>query len=64
MKIRTPDYFNKFKCIADKCEDTCCAGWGIVIDDESYKKYVSIEGSFGDELRSKIIKEEDEIFLF
>ena len=60
MKIRTPDYFNEFKCIADKCEDTCCAGWGIVIDDESYKKYVSVEGSFGDELRSKIIKEEDE----
>lgn len=64
MKIRTPDYFNDFKCIADKCEDTCCAGWGIVIDDDSYKKYLSVNGKFGDELRSKIVNEEDEnIFL-
>ena len=60
MKIRTPDYFDEFKCIADKCKDTCCAGWGIVIDDESYNKYLSIEGQFGDELRSKIISDEDD----
>ncbi|MBE6053149.1 MAG: flagellar protein FliB [Clostridium sartagoforme] len=60
MKIRTPDYFDEFKCIADKCEDTCCAGWGIVIDDKSYNNYSSIKGSFGEELRSKIIKEEGE----
>ena len=46
MKLRTPDYFDEFKCIADKCEDTCCAGWGIVIDDKSYEKYLSIEGKF------------------
>jgi len=64
MKIRTPDYFNEFKCIADRCEDTCCAGWGIVIDDESYKKYLSVEGKFGDELRSKIVNEEnDNVFV-
>lgn len=64
MKVRTPDYFDEFQCIADKCEDTCCAGWGIVIDNESYKKYLSIEGKFGEELRSKIINEEDEnLFL-
>lgn len=60
MKIRTPDYFEKFKCIADKCEDTCCAGWGIVIDDKSYKKYLSTQGKFGEELRSKIVEEEGE----
>ena len=38
-----PDYYKDFKCIADRCEDTCCAGWQIVIDDESlsrYKKYI------------------------
>lgn len=64
MKVRTPDYFDEFQCIADKCEDTCCAGWGIVIDNESYTKYLSIEGKFGEELRSKIINEEGEnLFL-
>ena len=60
MKIRTPDYFDEFRCIADKCEDTCCAGWGIVIDDYSYKKYLKVTGAFGDELRRKIISEENE----
>ncbi|MGG7143231.1 flagellin lysine-N-methylase [Clostridium nigeriense] len=64
MKIRTPDYFNEFKCIADRCEDTCCAGWGIVIDNESYEKYISMKGKFGEELRSKIINDDgDNIFL-
>ncbi len=60
MKLRTPDYFDEFKCIADKCEDTCCAGWGIVIDDKSYEKYLSIQGKFGEVLRSKIVQDEGE----
>ena len=59
MKLRTPDYFDEFKCIADKCEDTCCAGWGVVIDDRSYEKYLSIKGAFGEELRSNIVKDEE-----
>ena len=41
-----PDYYKKFQCIADKCEDTCCAGWQIVIDEKSQKKYKKVRGSF------------------
>ena len=64
MKIRKPDYFKYFNCIADKCEDTCCAGWGIVIDDKSYEKYINLESDFGDVLRSKIVGDEgDKVFL-
>ena len=64
MKIRKPDYFKYFNCIADKCEDTCCAGWGIVIDDKSYEKYMNLESAFGDVLRSKIVEDEgDKVFL-
>ena len=55
MKIRVPEYFKDFKCIASECEDTCCAGWGIVIDDETYKKYQKVEGAFGDRLRNEIV---------
>ena len=55
MKIRVPKYFKDFKCIASECEDTCCAGWGIVIDDETYKKYQKVEGAFGDRLRNEIV---------
>lgn len=36
----SPDYYNKFKCIADKCEDSCCrSGWEIPIDDDTYAAY-------------------------
>ena len=55
MKIRVPEYFKDFKCIASECEDTCCAGWGIVIDDETYQKYQKVEGAFGDRLRTEIV---------
>ena len=44
MKIRVPEYFKDFKCIASKCEDTCCAGWGIVIDDATYDRYKNVQG--------------------
>lgn len=60
MKVRVPDYFKDFKCIASECEDTCCAGWGIVIDDETYKKYEKVEGAFGDRLRSEIVHDAGE----
>ena len=60
MKITKPDYFDKFKCIASKCEDTCCAGWGIVIDDDTYKKYLNIDSEFGERLRNEIVNEEEE----
>ncbi len=64
MKVRVPNYFYEFKCRASECEDTCCAGWEIVIDDETHKRYENVEGEFGEILRSKIVKSDGEnIFL-
>ncbi|WP_163193084.1 flagellin lysine-N-methylase [Clostridium thermarum] len=60
MKIRVPDYFKEFKCIGSQCEDTCCAGWEIVIDDKTYKKYKRVDGEFGKRLRDKIIRKNGE----
>ena len=36
MKIRTPEYYKDFKCIAGACTDTCCAGWDVDVDEKSY----------------------------
>lgn len=64
MKLRVPDYLKEFKCIASQCEDTCCAGWEIVIDEEAYKKYESAQGDFGKRLRNEIVHRKDEkIFI-
>lgn len=46
MLYTIPDYYKEFHCIADKCEDTCCAGWQIVIDDKALAKYKRVRGKF------------------
>ena len=53
MKIKVPEYFIKFRCIADKCKDSCCIGWEIVIDDLTRKKYSRITGEIGREIAEK-----------
>lgn len=54
MLYTRPDYYTKFHCTADACEDTCCAGWQIVIDRRSLKKYKTCKGSFRKRLRRGI----------
>lgn len=46
MLYTIPDYYKSFQCIADKCEDSCCAGWQIVIDKKTLNKYKKIKGDF------------------
>lgn len=31
--------YDKFKCIADKCKFTCCKGWDINVDTNTYNKW-------------------------
>ena len=49
-----PDYFDQFKCTAHACEATCCAGWQIVIDEDSLKRYEKEKGTYREVLRSRI----------
>ena len=48
---RVPTYFNEFACIGGACEDNCCIGWEVDIDDKSLEVYNSVGGEFGDRLR-------------
>ena len=54
MKEYIPDYYKDFQCIADKCKDSCCIGWEIMIDSKSYKKYQNVKGEFRDRLMKGI----------
>lgn len=54
MIFRIPEYYRKFRCIADKCRDNCCIGWEIDIDDETADFYRSVEGEFGERLKDSI----------
>jgi lysine-N-methylase len=34
-----PIYADKFRCIGSDCEDTCCHGWSVPIDEPTWDKY-------------------------
>lgn len=57
MKTVVPDYYKEFKCIADKCNHTCCQGWEVEIDDESLARFEKIP-----EINEKIERDEDNHF--
>ncbi|ACD54047.1 lysine-N-methylase [Clostridium botulinum] len=55
MKLNTfiPKYMEDFNCIGSKCTDTCCAGWDINIDEDTYNKYLSSEGTLKELVQGK-----------
>ena len=64
MKLRVPDYYSEFSCIADKCKDSCCIGWEIDIDEDTHEYYNFVEGEFGDRLRENMYVTEDGDYSF
>ena len=54
MKLYAPEYYEKFKCIADKCEHSCCIGWEIDIDEETLKKYENLENPYAPDILNSI----------
>lgn len=53
MLFVVPDFYDDFHCIAGQCRHSCCIGWEIDIDEESFAYYSEIEGELGRELREK-----------
>ena len=49
--------YDNFKCIADKCKFTCCAGWDVNVDDNTYNKWRKCDKSY---ILKNIIKIDDE----
>lgn len=47
---------NDFKCIGPNCIDTCCAGWDINIDENTFKKYESDKGNLKELINGKYLK--------
>lgn len=58
MQYIIPHYYKKFACIGGDCPDTCCAGWQIMIDPASLKKYRQTKGRLGSRLHNEIDWEE------
>lgn len=63
MKLIAPNYYKKFYCIADECKHSCCIGWEIDIDENTFEKYSSVQGDFGKRLKENI-KIHDDVACF
>lgn len=58
MKRITWDIYDQFRCIAEKCSDSCCQGWEVDVDEEAATRYLAMEGALGDRLR-QVLKTKD-----
>ena len=54
MKLYAPTYYKNFKCIADRCEHSCCIGWEIDIDEVTLEKYQKLNSGYGVAIRDSI----------
>ena len=52
MRDIYPDFYKRFKCIANLCEDSCCKDWDIDVDSETEKFYNTVKSELGDKIRS------------
>lgn len=58
MKTCRPDYYDRFRCIAGSCKDSCCIGWEIHVDEDKIDYYRHISGELGTRLKMCIDWEE------
>ncbi len=61
MRVKVPDYYKEFRCIAKDCKDSCCAGWEVDVDERAQEYYVTVPGEFGRRLKDSTIIDEDGI---
>lgn len=54
MLFVKPDFYDEFRCIADKCRHSCCLGWEIDIDVAALGRFMAVEGDFGEYMRRNI----------
>ena len=54
MKEYVLNYYHEFKCIANECKHTCCAGWDMYIDENTLNLYKNDSSDFAKTLNSGI----------
>ena len=57
MRLYAPKYYEKFNCIAGRCERSCCIGWEIDIDADTAAKYGALRDGYGAMIAGSISNE-------
>lgn len=52
MEVFVPKYYEKFKCIAERCTHSCCVGWEIDVDEKTFARHDASEHPLSRELLS------------
>lgn len=59
MKQYAPAYYDRFRCIAAACTDSCCKEWEVDVDADAAAYYRTLPGALGDRLRQVLRDTED-----
>lgn len=51
MILRYPAFFETFSCLADRCPDSCCKEWEVLVDEKTAAFYRAMDGQLGADLR-------------
>lgn len=55
--------YDKFRCTADKCKFTCCEGWDISVDDNTYNNWENDKANnILSNVKAKRCEGKDEVF--
>lgn len=59
-----PNYYKDFQCIADKCRDTCCNSWQVVVDSDTATYYEKLKTEYGEYISSKMYRDNEGDIVF
>ena len=63
MIVSRPAYYDRFRCLASQCPDSCCQQWSVQVDEDALALYRSLPGPLGERLRSVLTLEDgDTVF--
>ena len=63
MNVSYPEYYERFRCLAGACPDSCCKEWAVAIDEASAEYYRSLPGALGNALRASLREEDGDTIL-
>lgn len=59
MKTYGLNSFSHFKCTNKDCNDNCCIGWEIDVDEKTEEFYLTQKGEFADFIRKNLTRDND-----
>jgi len=57
VPLYAPNYLKSFRCIASACHHSCCEGWEVRIDEETFYRYRVAKGEMGARLNAALVEE-------